>query len=208
MPSEGVLPRDQLIRRAFLLEWFTIAWMTIEAVVAVAAALAAGSIALMAFGLDSGIELASAGVLIWRLSVELRKGDAFPQSIETRASKAAGALLLGLAGFVVAAAAWALWQRHTAEFSIPGSLVSLIAIPLMYGLARSKLRIAKELGSAALRADAIEALTCGYLSAIVIVALIAQLIFRLWWLDGVASLVIVLLLVKEGLAAWRGDECC
>jgi divalent metal cation (Fe/Co/Zn/Cd) transporter len=197
-----------IIRRAFLLEWLTIGWMTIEAAVAIAAALAAHSITLMAFGLDSVIELASAGILIWRLTVELRAGSAFPDGVEVTARKAAAALLFILAVYVVATAGWSLWNKTGAEFSAVGLAVALIAIPLMYALARGKLRIAQNLGSGALRADAIEAITCGYLSVVVVVGLLAQMLFGAWWVDSVTALGIVVLLIKEGREAWRGDECC
>ena len=100
--------RPALIRQAFRLEWLTVAWMVVEAVVAVACGLAAGSLVLLAFGLDSGIELISAGVLIWRLSVELRRGQAFSERAERLADRIGGGLLLALAAYVVASAGWGL----------------------------------------------------------------------------------------------------
>jgi divalent metal cation (Fe/Co/Zn/Cd) transporter len=182
--------------------------MIIEAAVAIAAAIAAHSLTLMAFGLDSIIELASAGVLMWRLAIELKAGHAFPESIENRASKIAGALLFALAMYVVLSAGLSLSYRVGAEFSFPGLLIAIISIPAMYALAQAKLWTADRLGSRALRADAIEAITCGYLAVVVVIGLVAQLTFRAWWVDGVASLAIVLLLIKEGREAWRGDQCC
>jgi hypothetical protein len=89
--------RAALIREAFRLEWFTVAWMTVEAIVAIASGIAAHSISLIAFGIDSVIELASAGVLIWRLSVELKYGRAFSEDAERLASRIAGGLLFALA---------------------------------------------------------------------------------------------------------------
>src|SRR6266853_1978210 len=109
--------RLALIREAFRLEWFTIAWMTGEAVIAIASGIAAHSISLTAFGIDSLIELASAGVLIWRLSVELKHGRAFSEAAEHTASRIAGGLLFALAAYVVVAAGWGLWQREGAAFS-------------------------------------------------------------------------------------------
>src|SRR5579863_3904146 len=102
-------PRSErlpLIREAFRLEWLTIGWMTVEAVVAIAAGVAAGSLVLIAFGLDSVIELASAGVLMWRLSVELRCGQKFSERAERIASRVGGGLLLLLAAYVTVAAVW------------------------------------------------------------------------------------------------------
>jgi len=202
-PSE----RLTLIREAFRLEWFTIGWMTVEALVAITAGVTAGSLVLLAFGLDSVIELASAGVLMWRLFIELRHGQKFSESAERTASRIGGALLFLLAAYVTVAAVWRLWTCSGEEFSWPGFIVALVAIPAMRCLAQRKIAIADQIGSRALRADAIEAVTCGWLSFVVVVTLAAQWLFAAWWIDGVGSLAIVYLLVKEGREAWSGDEC-
>jgi Co/Zn/Cd efflux system component len=104
--------RAAVTRDAFRLEWLTIGWMSIEAVVALISGVAAGSLVLVAFGLDSVIELISAGVLMWRLSVELRHGQAFSEDAERLASRIGGVLLFGLAAYVVLAAGWHLWTQH------------------------------------------------------------------------------------------------
>ena len=93
------------------------------------------------------IELASATVLVWRLTVELRHGQAFAENAERMASRIGGALLFALAAYVVASAGWKLWMQHGAEFSLPGLIISVLAIPTMYFLARQKLRLADALGS-------------------------------------------------------------
>jgi len=200
--------RLALIREAFRLEWFTIGWMTIEAVVAVIAGVMAGSLVLLAYGLDSIIELASAGVLMWRLSVELRHGQAFSERAERLASRIGGALLFVLAAYVTAAALWQLWGGTGAEFSWPGFIVALVAIPTMRWLARRKIAIAEGIGSRALRADAMEAVTCGWLSFVVVLTFVAQWLVGAWWLDGAGSLAIVWFLIKEGREAWSGGQCC
>jgi divalent metal cation (Fe/Co/Zn/Cd) transporter len=200
--------RQALIRQAFRLEWLTIGWMTIEAIVAIGAGLMAGSLVLTAFGLDSVIELASAGVLIWRLTAELQHGERFSEETERTASRIAGALLLVLAAYVMIAAAWSLWTRTGEAFSWPGLIVALVAIPSMRYLAHRKIVVAEKLGSRALRADAMEAVTCGWLSFVVVLSLAAQWVVGAWWIDGVASLAIGWLLVKEGREAWAGRECC
>src|ERR1700758_1454036 len=119
-PPPFLLPprseRLPLIREAFRLEWLTIGWMTVEAVVAIAAGVTAGSLVLVAFGLDSVIELASAGVLIWRLSVELRVGKGFSGRAERTASRIGGGLLFLLAAYVTVAAVWHLWDGSGEEF--------------------------------------------------------------------------------------------
>ncbi len=208
MQQALALDRRALIGQAFRLEWATLGWMSIEAAVAIGAGVAAGSLSLLAFGLDSGIELISACVLLWRLSVELRHGQAFSESAEQLATKIGGALLFALAAYVVASAAWSLWTGHGQQFSIPGLAVTAAAIPVMYVLAKRKLKVAEAIGSRALRADAIESVTCGYLAVVVVIGLVAELLTGFWWVDAVTSLAIVWFLIKEGREAWAGEECC
>jgi divalent metal cation (Fe/Co/Zn/Cd) transporter len=166
----------------------TIGWMTIEAIVAIAWGWTASSLVLVAFGLDSVLELASAGVLMWRLSID-------------------GALLFLLAAYVTTAALWHLWQGKGEEFSWPGFIVALVAIPAMRYLALRKIAIAEKIGSRALRADAMEAVACGWLSFVVVTSLAVQWLFGAWWVDSIGSLAIAWLLIKEGREAWSGDEC-
>jgi divalent metal cation (Fe/Co/Zn/Cd) transporter len=200
--------RAALIREAFRIEYLTIAWMLIEAAVAIGSAIEAHSLTLLAFGIDSLIELASAGLLVWRLTVELRHGRAVGEAAERRAARIGGALLFLLAIYVVAGAGWKLWTQEGAEFSAPGLIVSLLAMPIMYFLSRRKLRLAEALGSRALRTDAVESITCGWLSLVVVGGLMAQLVLEAWWVDSATSLGIVWFLVREGKEAWQGDECC
>lgn len=206
-PPEPVLERAVLTRRAFRLEWLTVGWMIVEAAVAIGAAVAAGSLSLAAFGLDSVIELASAGVLIWRLTVELRHGQVFSERAERVASRVGGALLFGLAAFIVAGAAWSIAVRHGEAFSIPGLIVTVLAMPIMAFLARRKIALADQLGSRAMRADAVESITCGWLSLVVVIGLIADLLIGAWWVDSVTSLAIVWFVGKEAREAWSGEEC-
>ncbi len=182
--------------------------MLIEGAVAIGSGVAAHSLSLIAFGADSLIELASAGVLLWRLSVELKYGQGFSQAAERIASRVAGGLLLALAVYVVLAAAWGLWQREGEAFSWGGLIITILAIPIMSLLARLKLAVAQQLSSRALHADAVETIACGWLSFIVVIGLLAQLAIGAWWIDSAASLVIVWLLLREGREAWTGEDCC
>ena len=182
--------------------------MIIEAAVALGSGLVANSLVLVAFCIDSVIEITSAAVLLWRLNVELRHGQSFAREAEKVASRMGGASLLLLAAYVVAAAGWKLWTRQGAEFSLLGFSVSLLAIPIMYVLSRRKLELAQQLGSRALRADAIESITCGWLAFVVVAALAAQILFGAWWVDAIASLAIVYVLIREGREAWKGEEHC
>ena len=208
-PAPGDAVRRAQIALAFRLEYATVAWMVIEAAVAVWSGLAAASIALLAFGIDSLIELSSAGVLLWRLTVELRHGRAFGERAETAARRLAGGLLFALAAYVVATAAWKLWTGAGMErFSWPGLIVTVLAMPVMYALARRKLAVAAALGSRAMRADAMESVTCGWLSLVVVAGLAVEGLTGAWWADPVAALGIVWFLIREGREAWRGEPCC
>jgi divalent metal cation (Fe/Co/Zn/Cd) transporter len=207
-PSLVTIDRTALIREAFRLEYITLAWMTVEAGVAIGSGFAAGSLTLTAFGIDSLIELASAAVLVWRLNVELRHGQTFAETAERTASRIGGALLFALAAYVVASAGWKLWMREGAEFSLPGLVITVLAIPVMYFLARRKLQVADALGSRAMRADAVESITCGWLAVVVVAALLAQLLTGAWWVDSLASLGVVWFLVREGREAWEDEDSC
>ena len=200
--------REALIREAFRLEWLTVVWMVIEAAVAIGAGIGASSLSLIAFGADSVIELISAGVLIWRLSLELKQGHAFPEDIERRASRVAGGLLFLLAVYVIAAAGWGLWRGEGETFSWPGLIIALLAMPVMYGLARRKITLAEQIGSRALRADAVESITCRWISLAVVIGLLAQLSLGFWWIGSVTALAIVRFLIREAREAWVGEECC
>jgi divalent metal cation (Fe/Co/Zn/Cd) transporter len=115
---------------------------------------------------------------------------------------------LALAAYVVGAAGWMLWTRTGATFSWSGFIVALLAMPIMYGLARRKIAVADALGSRAMRADAMESVTCGWLALVVVSGLVVQGLTGAWWADAAASLCIVWLLVKEGREAWIGEGGC
>ena len=138
---------------------------------------------------------------------KLRHGAEFSESVEHRARRISAALLFVLAAYVVVSAAYGLWRREGQEFSTPGLVLTILAIPVMWWLARAKMRVANQIGSRALRADAVESITCSYLSGVVVVGLLIQLFMpRWWWVDSVTSLAIVVLLIREGCEAWKGEE--
>jgi len=195
---------------ALRLEAVTIAWMVVEAAVAIGAGLAAKSLLLIAFGVDSLIELGSACLLYWRLSRESRAvpgSEASLEVIERRTAKIGGYLLYALALYVLVQGVYGLLHGHSAQNSWWGIAITTIAALGMPILAKAKLRIADEIGSRALRADGIETLTCGYLAIATLVGLLANALLRWWWLDSVAALLLVPFLVKEGREAIKG-ECC
>ena len=202
--------RRSLLRRGLLLVRVSVAWMLVEAGVSAAAGLAAGSILLLAFSVDSLIELVSAVVLHWRLFRELRAGDGsellVPQ-VERKAATLAGILLYLLAVYVAAAAAYGFWRHEGAQASVPGLVIAVAAAFGMPVLARAKLRVAEGLESRALRADAMESLTCGYLSWVLLAGLVCNAVLGYWWLDAAASLVMVPFLLREAGEAVRGEGC-
>ena len=209
-PSE----RTSTIRGALAVEWLTIAWMTVESAAAIWSGFAARSISLTAFGLDSLVEMTSAGVLIWRLNWELSH-DCTDEGtcrhldfVELRASRIAAVLLLAVCAYVVVEAGTKLWHHSGEDFSVLGLAVAVVAIPVMLWLSAAKRRLAAKLKSASLNADAAQGVACWYLAVVVIVGLLAQRLFGLWWVDGVASLVIVAFLLREAREAWEGNHCC
>jgi len=197
--------REGLIKRAFWLEWITAGWMIVEAAVAIFSGVAAQSLTLVAFGADGVIELLSACLLLWRLGVELRQREEFSEATERAAGRVGAALLIALAVYIAGSAVWSLWQRTGQEFSALGLALAMLAIPIMAGLATAKRRLADAIGSAALRADAIESVACLYLSCVVVVGLLAQWAIGAWWVDGVSALALTPFLIKEAHEAWAGD---
>lgn len=181
--------------------------MLVEAAVAIGSGMRAHSLSLLSFGADSVIELGSAGVLLWRLAVEIRTGSDFPEAVERRASRIAGALLFALAAYVIASAGYGFATQKGQEFSLAGLIVTSLAIPIMAFLAKAKLRIAEEIESPALRADAVESIGCASLSAVVAVGMLAQAAFGAWWIDGATSLAILWFLLKEAREAWAEAAC-
>jgi divalent metal cation (Fe/Co/Zn/Cd) transporter len=201
--------RRQLVRRGILLEAAVIAWNLVEGIVAVTAGLVASSVALLGFGIDSFIELASAVVVLRRLVKEARgQSAAEAEILETRARRIAGALLLALAVYITIESGRRLLDYGSeAEKSYIGmalTALSLIAMPLL-GLA--KLRTAAMLGSRALRADAFETIACAWLSLATLVGLSLNATLGWTWADPIAALLIVPLLAREGREGWRGETC-
>jgi divalent metal cation (Fe/Co/Zn/Cd) transporter len=202
--------RRSALTMALRLEIITIIWMVIEATVAVGAGFLACSLLLVAFGIDSAIELASGIVVFRRFQLEC---DEQPENavrsakdIERKTARIAGYLLLILSAYVVFQAIFGLVTRHAAETSLVGIAVAIIAAFGMPLLAKAKLRVANQVASRSLRADAMETLTCGYLSWILLVGLALNALARWWWIDSVASLAIAPLLIREGWEASAGTN--
>ncbi len=189
-------------QKALLAEYFTVAWNILEGVIAVAAGVVAGSIALVGFGLDSYIEVASGMILIWRLR---QRGFSYVQ--EDAADKKAvffvGVTFFLLALYVVYESGKKLLLQEQPEESLVGIILASASLIMMLLLAFYKKKLAAEINSRALRADALESLACAYLSCALLAGLGANVFFGWWWADPLAALAMVYFLVKEG---WEAIE--
>ena len=211
MSEAIVFERSSALRAAVRLEIITLVWMVIEAAVAVAAGIVARSLLLVAFGIDSTIELASAIVVLRRFRIESHQKFADDPdeagSIEGKTARIAAYLLFLLSAYVLVQATFGLVTRHAAETSPIGIAVAIVAAVGMPLLAKAKLRVASRIDSRSLRADAMETLTCGYLAWVLLVGLALSALTHWWWIDSVASLAIVPLLIREGWEALSGEPC-
>jgi len=179
----------------------TLAWMSVEAVVALGAAWQARSVALAAFGGDSLVEWASAAVVLGRFTLGGRLS-------ERLAARVAGSLLLGLAALVVLACGLSLLGTHEPQPSPVGIVLLVLAAVVMPWLARQKRILAAATSSAALKADAMESALCGYLAWIALAGLVANAWWTLPWADSVAAVALVPLIVREGWSAIREAKLC
>src|SRR5712691_2465720 len=198
------MDRVALLRRGMALEAVTVGYNTLEGLVAIAAGIAAGSVALTGFGIDSVIEVTSGALLWWRLRAELGLAPLGP-TVERRAARGAGFLLLALGVYIVTDSARVLVTGSRPESSLIGILLTALSLIVMPLLARGKLRVAASLGSRALRADAHESIVCAWLSATTLLGLGLNAVLGWWWADPVAALAMLPLIVREGVEAWRGE---
>ncbi|HYP54332.1 MAG TPA: cation transporter [Pyrinomonadaceae bacterium] len=194
--------RAASVRRGRGLEYLTIVWNAVEAVVSIGAGLLAGSVALVGFGVDSVIESSSGAVLLWRL----RDGERGERR-ERAALKLVGVSFLLLAAYVAFDAARSLVMREPPEASYVGIAVAALSLVVMPLLARAKRRVAADLGSRAMKADSRQTDLCAYLSAILLGGLLLNALFGWWWADPAAGLVMTPIIAREGLEALRGDTC-
>ena len=211
--TSRVRQRSEDVRLALLLTYITLGWMTIEGAASLLLGRVSKSLLLEAFGIDSVVELFSAAVLLWRLRVEA-SGVATSEHvdlIERRAARLIGYSLYALVAYVILNSAYGLFiakrvtDTHESVWGILIGLVAKIGMPI---LAAYKLKVAARLNSPALRADAIESITCGYLSIVLMIGLAATWLLGWWWLDSVAALGLIPFLIKEAGAAIRGESCC
>jgi divalent metal cation (Fe/Co/Zn/Cd) transporter len=207
--SDGAVDnRAPVLQRALRLEYLTVAWNVAEGIIGVSAGLAAGSVALLGFGLDSFVETASGGILIWRLMAERRISDpATIARLDARAHKLVGASLFLLAVYVAGDSALTLWSREQPRPSIVGLALTATSLVVMRWLARAKRRAAAALGSRAMEADAFQTTACWWLSLSALLGIGLNTVWGLWWADPVAALGMTYFMVQEGREAWRGERC-
>jgi divalent metal cation (Fe/Co/Zn/Cd) transporter len=196
------LERRRRQRVALGLAWATIAWNTVEAVVAIGAGAVASSIALVSFGLDSTVEVLSASVIVWQMTRDM------PEDREARALRLIAVSFFALAGYVTVQAAFDLITRSEPDTSRVGIVLAAVSLLVMPVLAALKRRNGRRLGSNSVVADSQQTMLCTYLSAVLLMGLVLNATVSWWWADPLAALVIAALAFNEGCEAWRGERCC
>jgi divalent metal cation (Fe/Co/Zn/Cd) transporter len=202
-PSDA---RSIQIRRGRRLQYFTIAYNSLEGLVSIIAGLFAGSVSLIGFGFDSLIEVASGAAVLWRL-----RHDPDPvrrEKAERITVLAVGWCFVALAGYIVYDSGSTLLRRQPPERSIPGIVIAALSLVVMPMLASAKRRVAAAIGSAAVKADSRQTDFCTYLSAILLCGLVLNALFGWWWADPVAALTMVPVIAHEGIQGLRGRQCC
>lgn len=185
------------------LEYLTLGWNLLEALVSIVAGVIAASIALVGFGIDSLIESVSGAVLLWRL----QRGE-IGEKRERLALRLVGISLFLLALYILVDAVKSLIWREEPEGSTVGIVIAILSLIVMPLLARAKRQIGQRIKSRALVADSAQTQICAYLSAILLVGLLLNSLFGWWWSDPVAALLMLPIIVHEGLEALRGETCC
>jgi divalent metal cation (Fe/Co/Zn/Cd) transporter len=205
--SPDAPPRDAVwladARRARLLAWLSLFWMTVEGAVGIAAGVAAGSIALVGFGLDSAIEGFASLIVIWRFT----GSRTLSETAEHRAQRLVAVSFLLLAPYVAFEATRDLVTGSHPDTSWVGialAVTSLVAMPL---LGRAKQRLGTRLDSAATAGEGTQNMLCAYLAGAVLIGLLGNAAFGAWWLDPVAAFVIAGVALDEGRSIWQGDDC-
>ncbi|MGJ7439701.1 cation transporter [Aquipuribacter sp. MA13-6] len=201
-PSLTSARRSVLGRRAQLIAGTSVAYNVVEAVIAITAGAAAGSIALIGFGLDSVVEVFSGLVILWQFR------HAVPRARERRALRLIALSFFALAAYVTVESVRALLVQAEADTSRVGIALAVASLVVMPFLSWAQRRTGRQLGSGAVVADGTQTLLCTYLSAVLLLGLVLNATLGWSWADPVAGLVIAAVAVKEGLEAWRGDSCC
>ena len=198
------IDRPAEIRRGQRLEYLTLGYSVVEAVVSIVAGMVAGSIALIGFGVDAVIECLSGVIMLWRLGQDthVRRED-----IERWALRMIGVSFLLLAAYVGYEAVEKLVTREAPSRSIPGIIMACCSLVIMPALARRKRAVGRNISSASMVADSQQSQLCGYLSAILLGGLLLNAVAGWWWADPIAGLIMVPIIAKEGISGLKGEGC-
>jgi divalent metal cation (Fe/Co/Zn/Cd) transporter len=196
--------RRSLVRRARLLAAGGVAWHLVEFAIAIGAGIAASSIALIGFGIDSIVESAAGGIVLWRFGTRSSQSE----TAERRAQQLIALSFFLLAAYVGVEAIRALVAGHHPETSWVGIGLAAFTAPTMPLLAAAKRRVGQQLGSAATVQEGVQNMVCAYLSVALLVGLLANALVGWWWADPAAALVIAAVAAREGRESWRGEGCC
>jgi divalent metal cation (Fe/Co/Zn/Cd) transporter len=203
----AAITRDRyelLAGRVKLLSWLSLAWMTVEGAVAIVAGIAAGSIALVGFGLDSAIEGFASVIIIWRFTGR----RVFSHAAEERAQRLVAVQFFLLAPYVGFESVKALAAGDRPDTSWVGIGLAIGSVMLMPALAVAKQRLADQLGSAATAGEGRQNMLCAYLAGALLLGMLGNALLGAWWLDPAVGLLIAVVAVREGAEAWRGEGCC
>ena len=202
--AHGSVDYLRLARRAKLLSWASLAYMALEGLVAVVAGIAAGSIALIGFGIDSAIEGFPSVIIVWRFT----GSRTLSHRAEDRAQKLVAVQFFILAPYVAFESVRTLATGHHPEESAVGIALAATSLIVMPWLGRAKQRIGSRIGSSATASEGKQNLLCAYLAGAVLIGLLGNALVGAWWLDPLVGLLIAYMAVSEGREAWRGDACC
>jgi divalent metal cation (Fe/Co/Zn/Cd) transporter len=206
-PPAAAISREryaELARRVRLLSWLSLGAMSAEGIVAIAAGIMAGSIALVGFGLDSAVEGFASVIIIWRFT----GSRVMSQAAEHRAQRLVAIQFFVLAPYVAFESARALIGGEHPDVSVLGMALAVWSLVTMPLLGIAKQRIADEIGSAATKGEGRQNMLCAYLAAALLFGLAGNAAAGAWWLDPVVGFLIAAVAVREGMEAWRGDGCC
>lgn len=209
MTELAIGDRRRWLERSKHLQWLTVGWNAVEAVIAITAAIAAGSVALMAFGLDSIVEMSSGLVILWRIGAERRARSAEQiDRVEKNARRAVAVTLYVLGAFIVLESSMALINREEPGVSPVGMALLLLSVAVMWWLAREKRVVAARLHSHAMEADAAQTNLCMRLSLTALAGLALNAAFGWWWADPIAAIGVAVLVFLEARRAWQQKPCC
>ena len=190
---------------ALRFEYLTIAWNIIEGVLCVALGASASILSLVAFGIDSFIEVSASLVLVWRLRSHASPEHA--EHAELRARKLVGLSFFALAAYIGVEAALDLWHHSPPETSVAGIVIAALSATVMPLLGKAKHRLAVRLEMSSLASESAQTSLCGYLSIILLASLVIYRITGWWWVDAVSSLAMLPIIVREGMESFRGKPC-